>query len=640
MTTPFEDSVLINATIGNLTTVPIGLPTDGNFGSSPAQPGYPNANAPVQIIPNISSNTTAPDIIDAIVSYLQQNSSLNLTRPNENLNSLTMSNIYQARQANTGNLVNMIPFNDLINTNLITPINISVNGGDKIRCKINNVNYGEVTLPSYYPQQIMLITEDTSNSNNFLFINIKDPYRNNSSGTSYILTIAEVYIKNSANVISLLNATSLNTFQIEIIPSPSMGLTNRLSNLLEFYIDEDTSGPLPNAYINGIGLGIITPSPITTVYVSGIQTLVSGEVLSINYEVDNVIYNYYKNEYVGRLYPQNGNNFVSVFNTSTTSVPPGFNSFSNNITLINENEDINCLVVIVAQAMTSYNSFANDFYTRNIYYDTKSLNYNNNLMIGEYRNLDVDFNGRIKSKVGLFPTYSNDELSHFHVNTLRFDSQLTLDNTVKVDGTGYELQLRNGKYMYPADTIPSPYNDATTIYPVKAGGSFSYNGLNGDPATPGSDYRWATFVINGNDISKPYIKNRNSLVLTINNPENLTGLVTAPSGINLIKNMLIYMKFVDIVGSTGVPSNNCGYSQNGIFTATPNGSVWFDCNKESTLATPTADGDAIVDGSGTGIQNTLSQKKLSFGTRSYTGRIIVRVGIASGSNIKFTGISF
>ena len=128
--------------------------------------------------------------------------------------------------------------------------------------------------------------------------------------------------------------------------------------------------------------------------------------------------------------------------------------------------------------------------------------------------------------------------------------------------------------------------------------------------------------------------------MTFNNAVNFSGFTTAPAGVTLISDLLVFIKFVDIVGAVGpyAPSSvNCGYSQNGLFTATPAGSIWFDCNKEGNLATPMVDGDGIVDGS---YVNTRESKKLSFGTRSYTGRLLVRVGIKSGSNIKFSGVSF
>lgn len=301
---------------------------------------------------------------------------------------------------------------------------------------------------------------------------------------------------------------------------------------------------------------------------------------------------------------------------------------------INSTESLNVpfnpLVEVTVEGIASDNSFIREDCLIKLYYDTNSLDITNSILIRENSDPNVDFNARIRSDAstvyGLYPNIVNTDIAN--------PNPQIFNNTTILSTVGnFELQLINGLYQYPRNLNGISYNDNTRFFPT-TGPIVSYDNLPLD----GSGYRWVTFVINGGNINVPLYNDVDEVTFVLENSSNLTGVTTAPAGTQLLDNMVIFMKFIDTV-TPGTGVNTCGYTQGGIFYPTPNGSTWFDCNKENNLLTPTVDGDGIVNGS---ISNTLSSKTLSFGSRSYTGRIIVRIGInntVAGKLISFSGIT-
>jgi len=677
MTTPLEPSIIISAGIVDLSTTPIGLPSDGNFGAYPSKPGNPNGDAPTQIIPGIDKNTNASDIIDAILTYLQTNNSLNVTKPTESLttsnvattpDTLFISNIKKAYRSGTATEVNVIPnpgsIPYVLNSNIVTPINISIGGGDIINCYIgigNGIltNRGTITIDNYLdmPGGLAAIPDDgiipaISVNGNLTINRIKDPYRVNSNGTQNATLIAEVFINNSGNIVN--TSGTRYRYQIEIIPfnfNPTLPLLypKRYTNILEFYLDDSITAtpPDPTCIIANVSSSINTfPIPPAIGdngerYTSGILSLSPNSNVTVYYTVSDVIGNFYNSDYVGRIYHSTGNNFQQVENQFTIDVadripvPTASENFISNILMQNENNNlVEPTVTVTAEAVAS-NGETNIFTYPNrlIIYDTASYNIYNNKLIREFGTTLSSNKLRVTDLGGtgnLFPVGYN-----AIGNITLYDSSINLSPTIPA--INYELQLLNGLYQYPRNLSNGVYDDGSMTINnyIPKQSVTTYDNLPMDS----TGYRWCSFVINGTLGLLPFIKNKNHITITLDNAVNLSGLSTAPYGIELLDNIKIYIKFIDI--ATPIPMS-CGYSQNGIFTSTPAGSIWFDCNREGNQLTPTVDGDPVVDGS---VINTLSTKKISFGTRSYTGRLLVRIGLKNPTlptaipDIKFSGVT-
>lgn len=236
MTTPNQPSVPINATLADLSTIKIGLPTDDNFGASPANPLYPNGDAPIQIVPGINKNTFAPDVIDAILTYLQTVDTVRVTRPTENL-LFEIPGLYQAIPSNSlgpaENFINVNP--NMPDTTSITSVNIATTGGDIIRALIDGVDAGSVVIPNILTTQVGAMTglginniPDTGTGplpsvGAITVTNILDPYRSSTVGTKNAIIVAEAKINSNSL------APGLHTYRIEIVPSPSMGVSSRFA---------------------------------------------------------------------------------------------------------------------------------------------------------------------------------------------------------------------------------------------------------------------------------------------------------------------------------------------------------------------------------------------------------------------------
>lgn len=161
-----------------------------------------------------------------------------------------------------------------------------------------------------------------------------------------------------------------------------------------------------------------------------------------------------------------------------------------------------------------------------------------------------------------------------------YDSEQVLTSGSGLD----ELQLLNGTYRYPTGNYTN-YTDATN------GAGPDYSSVTG--------IRWATFNIGS-------FNNNSAFDLTIN----------GASGIGASYDVANFYLEVQISGQTSWVNADASYSG----TGSPGSG---------------ADGvGAVVVGDST---NTV--RRITFGSITYTGDIIVRIGLASGSGITFTGLS-
>jgi len=210
---------------------------------------------------------------------------------------------------------------------------------------------------------------------------------------------------------------------------------------------------------------------------------------------------------------------------------------------------------------------------------------------------DTSFSFRIRgrnstSTVGTWQTFSTNDR---RIDTVSNETIRKISGTGSYPGSGWggtydsseslllneELQLLNGRYLYP-----------TTDY--------SQNGLGGpDYSSITSGTRWVTFTTLGS------FSSHSSFTLDFVGSQNIT---------ERLQNGL-YVQ-VKISGATYWVDGNASFDNVG----DPGSST---------------DGDpALVFGS-----SSATSRRITFGTITYTGPIVVRIGIAHGSNISFTGLS-
>jgi len=153
-----------------------------------------------------------------------------------------------------------------------------------------------------------------------------------------------------------------------------------------------------------------------------------------------------------------------------------------------------------------------------------------------------------------------------------------------------ELQLLNGKYQRPANVNYSSNSP-------QAGPDYS-TGM-------GSTYRYFLYQ------HTSALSSASSFTLTINSTE---GNFTADSN-KITPAIQIYAK---VEGATG----------------------WIDCNSPFQLNTsPSTNGAAAMDAGSAATTSAGNAKKVTFGLTSRSGTLYIRIGLPSGSDKKFAGVS-
>lgn len=133
----------------------------------------------------------------------------------------------------------------------------------------------------------------------------------------------------------------------------------------------------------------------------------------------------------------------------------------------------------------------------------------------------------------------------------------------------------------------------------------SYNGI-----TSSSEYRWATFRSFGGE--KVVLDESNGFYLNLNptDPELWKSKLNYKTG--SLDDIKIFVKVVDKENKTETP--------------------WFDANKAYAFYDkPTKDGDGV---SYAGASDHL-KRRVTFGTDTYSGEVIVRIGLKSDSDLEF-----
>jgi len=157
----------------------------------------------------------------------------------------------------------------------------------------------------------------------------------------------------------------------------------------------------------------------------------------------------------------------------------------------------------------------------------------------------------------------------------------TFDPTISIAGTR-ELQVINGVYQYP------PLVDYTNNIPPGP----DYSGLTG--------FRYVTYNLGT-------ITDEDFVYITIKNPVNF------PTGANLI--IPNFVLLVRVVGSTSYIDGNAYYPG---------------------VGNPTADGDPAL----VYDESTVIKRRITFGQATYSGQLIVKMGIAQTETLQWTGVEF
>ena len=131
----------------------IDKPTDLNYGTAQFDPLHPLADNDV-LIPGNNKDTTAPDAIDYIISYLE--TLYGVSPPLEDLTGTTSDPLlrvvgsYKMALTSTGALVDVVPYSTTMpDSTLVTPINVNIMGGDIITAIINGSANGVYTINNY-----------------------------------------------------------------------------------------------------------------------------------------------------------------------------------------------------------------------------------------------------------------------------------------------------------------------------------------------------------------------------------------------------------------------------------------------------------------------------------------------------------
>jgi len=333
--------------------------------------------------------------------------------------------------------------------------------------------------------------------------------------------------------------------QIDSITRATWSTTWTTSNGITFTLTP--SAPVTNQN-QSIVVNTGTTPPVK--YVSGIPVLTTGNKVSIAFNVNSAVSEFYNATRVARV----ESTVINSIDVAPASTPYG----------VGDTIPVNVEGTIIASA------FASPAVFKLIGYNSKGvlgfINHQTNLRIDS----KSDESQRLKSGAGQFPTKG--PLFTQFGNPFDATESLTLNE---------ELQLEGGVYKFPQAVDYSTYGGPD--YRSVTGGTYD-------------SYRWLTLNLGS-------ITDVNGLTITFQNPVNF-GTAVRTSGLKL---------YVRVDGATG----------------------WLDGSTSFQGAgSPSANGDAAL----VFANSSASVKRITFGPTVRSGVVYVRVGIAEGSPISFTGI--
>jgi hypothetical protein len=425
---------------------------------------------------------------------------------------------------------------NVVNNQFLQPSAITTQFGDASNGVLSAVVKNNAGPPSYQGSVALTNGNNTGVYGDFLEIvsdTTIDPFHN--------ALVAKV---GGTNVFGTFLPNNQEVYTMQLSHSLS-GSTNVVS-----FMQDDAFASVPSVlFPNIISIsGIISQVSGVNVYVSG---NINCECIAIN-----CVKKFYNSAWVGQ---------VSSIHTSTdTALPTGADrnegsspNLQFTVAINTSNNYTNSLqltfVVQNSASMTSAPVFA----TSQIYIDNVSLAASTSTFANEME--------RNKSGVGIYPPPSLDPYDPAESLTIN-----------------YELQLINGRYLYPPAidyTIYDPPSDDYSLLPSDGG------------------YRYYTQLFDP-IIDASYIE------FTINNALGLSSMTIDTSTIMQIS----------VLGMTG----------------------WLDANGiYPGIGVPLSNGDSALDYA----LSTNTTKRITFGGALYSGYVLIRIGITNVSGISFTGIS-
>ena len=249
--------------------------------------------------------------------------------------------------------------------------------------------------------------------------------------------------------------------------------------------------------------------------------------------------------------------------------------------------------------------------------------YGNKKQISEFLSTNIRFSPELSEKervfsgTGIFPTVDTERKT---TCGYPFDSSKNLKEDYKTELMKSSRNLSDGSviqdYGWPdgANNSYSKYVDYNNTETCDTVTDEGYEG----------DYRWVTFakVWNGTDYELATLSENSGFTLDINVASDVKSLFTTDvytMSTNL-NELVVMAKLVDYS-----LQGDCGLTK------------WFNCNApyDGFAEVGTTDGqNAMYAGSSTALS-----KRITFGTSTYTGTLIFRVGIKKGSKLRVENLS-